>query len=213
MNRISARNAAAVLIFIFIVFLNIDSASAHRVDVFAWVEGYTIFVQSKFSGGKKVQSGKITVIDPQGVELLSGLTNVEGEFSFKIPKRTDLKIVLNAGEGHRGEWTIRADEIAQLPAGTAPETGAEEAGPAEQKKSAAKSSGAEATAVPDTHLRPQELEAVIESALDRKLKPLIRMLADMQQKGPNVKDIFAGIGYIFGLVGVAAYVQSRKKKG
>jgi hypothetical protein len=37
------------------------------------------------------------------------------------------------------------------------------------------------------------------------------MLADLQQKGPSIKDIFAGIGYIFGLLGVAAYVQSRKR--
>lgn len=213
MNSISAKNAAAVLIFISIIFLGIDSAFAHRVNVFAWVEGDTIYVQSKFAGGRKVKSGKITVIDPQGVELLSGLTNDEGEFSFKIPKRTDLKIVLNAGEGHRGEWTIRADEMAQLPAGTAAQTGAEKDGPAEQKQSAVKSSAAEATTMADTHLAPQELEAVIDSALDRKLKPLIRMLADMQQKGPGVKDIFAGIGYIFGLVGIVVYVQSRKKKG
>jgi hypothetical protein len=29
------------------------SAHAHRVSVFAWVEGDTVFVQSKFSGGRK----------------------------------------------------------------------------------------------------------------------------------------------------------------
>jgi len=34
----------------------------------------------------------------------------------------------------------------------------------------------------------------------------------MQQKAPGVRDIFAGIGYIIGLVGIAAYVQNRKKK-
>ena len=213
MNRIGARNAAAVLIFIYIAFLAIGVAFAHRVDVFAWVEGDTVYVESKFSGGKKVKSGKIVVMDPQGTEVLSGLTNDEGEFSFKIPKRTDLKIVLNAGEGHRGEWTVRAEEMPQSPAGTPLRTGAEKTGPAEQEKSAEKSSSAEATVMPDAKLRPRELEAVIDTALDQKLKPIIRMLADMQQEGPTAKDIFAGIGYIFGLVGIAAYAQSRKKKG
>jgi len=38
------------------------------------------------------------------------------------------------------------------------------------------------------------------------------MLADIRQDTPSVGDIFAGIGYILGLVGIAAYVQSRKKK-
>jgi nickel transport protein len=39
------------------------------------------------------------------------MTNENGEFSFKIPKKTDLKIVIDTGEGHRGEWTIAASEI------------------------------------------------------------------------------------------------------
>jgi len=44
------------------------------------------------------------------------------------------------------------------------------------------------------------------------LKPIARMLAEIRQKEPTVRDIFAGIGYIFGLAGIAAYVHSRKKK-
>ena len=53
---------------------------------------------------------------------------------------------------------------------------------------------------------------MIESVLDRKLQPITRMLADIRQEGPDVRDIFAGIGYILGLVGIAVYVQNRKKK-
>jgi nickel transport protein len=68
------------------------------------------------------------------------------------------------------------------------------------------------TAAPATAIKPNELEAIIETVLDRKLKPITRMLADIRQDTPSVGDIFAGIGYILGLVGIAAYVQSRKKK-
>ena len=212
MNKIRAKNAVAVLFSICIMFLAIDSASAHRVNVYAWVDGDTIYVESKFAGGRPVKSGKITVIDPQGIELLSGLTNPEGEFSFKIPKRTDLKIVLNAGQGHRGEWTIHAAEMADLPSGTTSEAGAEKAGQPEQKNAVSKTSADNGTAAPGTDMRPKELETAIESVLDRKLKPITRMLADMQQEGPSVRDILAGFGYIFGLAGIAAYIQSRKKK-
>jgi nickel transport protein len=213
MNKIREKNAVAVLLFICIVFLVIDSAFAHRVNVYAWVDGDTIYVESKFAGGRPVKSGKIAVIDPQGVELLSGLTNPEGEFSFKIPKRTDLKIVLNAGQGHRGEWTIHAVEMTDSPSGTASEAGAEKAGPSEQNNAVSKTTVNTGSVIPDTDRKTKDLEAAIESVLDRKLKPITRMLADMQQEGPSVKDIFAGIGYIFGLVGIVAYVQSRKKKG
>jgi nickel transport protein len=91
------------------------SVNAHRVNVFAWIEGDTVHVESKFSGGKRVKAGKITVLDSEGGELISGMTNENGEFSFKIPKKTDLKIVVEAGEGHRGEWSINAADI-EMPA-------------------------------------------------------------------------------------------------
>ena len=89
----------------------IESVDAHRVNLFAWVEGDTVYVESKFSGGKRVKAGKIIVTDPQGTELLAGTTSENGEFAFKVPKKIELKIVLLAGTGHRAEWTIPASEI------------------------------------------------------------------------------------------------------
>jgi nickel transport protein len=212
MNKFRLKMAVAVLAFTCFAFLSAHSAFAHRVSVFAWVEGDKIYLESKFAGGHPVKSGKVVVTDPQGVELLSGVTNDEGEFSFKIPERTDLKIVLIAGQGHQAEWTIHKAEMGDLPAGTASVAGAEKAGAAGQTNIAIKNPAAEQPASPGKVISPDELEAVIGSVLDRKLKPITRMLADLEQGGPSIKDIFAGIGYIFGLVGVAAYVQSRKKK-
>ena len=190
----------------------VGSASAHRVNVFAWVEGDMIHVESKFSGGRKVKAGKITVMDPRGVELLSGRTNDQGKFSFKIPKRTDLRIVLIAGQGHQGEWTLRADEMKELPSEIALEASAEKAAPPEGKETVSKAIMGPGTEAPDIAIKPEALEAIIETVLDKKLKPITRMLADLRQEGPTGRDIIAGIGYILGLVGVAAYVHSRKKK-
>jgi len=212
MNRIKANTAVAALFLLCIVFVAVDSALAHRVNVFAWTEGDTVHVESKFAGGKKVKAGKIVVKDPQGNELLRGITDDQGEFSFKVPKRTDLKIVLIAGQGHQAEWTIRATEMEELPSETASGTVAEEAMQTERKKGVPKTSSDTMTAVPDNAIKPKELEAIIETVLDRKLKPITRMLADIRHEGPTVRDIFAGIGYILGLVGIAVYVQSRKKK-
>jgi nickel transport protein len=188
------------------------SASAHRVNVFAWVEGDTVYVESKFAGGKKVKGGKIIVQDPRGVELLAGRTNDQGEFSFKVPKPTDLKILIVAGQGHQGEWTIRAAELSDMPSKTASKTNIEGVMQSDQNKPVALKAMVSGIAAPDTAVQQEELEAIIESILDKKLKPITRMLADMRQKGPTAGDIFAGIGYIFGLVGIAAYVHSRKKK-
>ncbi|MDO9262393.1 MAG: hypothetical protein Q7U02_00395, partial [Desulfosalsimonadaceae bacterium] len=59
----------------------------------------------------------------------------------------------------------------------------------------------------------QQLERVVERLLDKKLRPITQMLVEMQQKGPTVTDIFGGIGYIVGLMGMAAYFLSKKNNG
>jgi nickel transport protein len=114
-HHIPKSNLAKPIFYLFLVgcllSLWIESADAHRVNLFAWMEGDTVYVESKFSGGKKVKAGKIVVTDPRGIELVKGTTNEEGEFSFKVPEKTDLKIVLLAGEGHRAKWIIPAAEI------------------------------------------------------------------------------------------------------
>ena len=99
-----------------------ESVEAHRVNLFAWVEGDMVYVESKFSSAKPVKSGKIIVSDSVGTELLNGTTDENGKFSFKIPRKIELKIVLEAGTGHRAEWTIAADEIERPAAGEKPDT-------------------------------------------------------------------------------------------
>ena len=118
-HYISGLNLAKPIFTLFLVgclfCFQIEAVDAHGVYLFAWVEGDTVYVESKFSGGKKVKAGKIIVTDLQGTELLKGTTNENGEFSFKVPKKTDLKIVLLAGMAHRAEWTVPLAEI-QIPA-------------------------------------------------------------------------------------------------
>jgi nickel transport protein len=100
-----------IAVFLVSLFLGFDHAEAHGVNLFAWVEGDTVHVESKFSDGKKVKTGKIIVTDPQGNALVKGTTNGQGEFSFKVPKKTDLKIIMFTDTGHRAEWIIPVSEI------------------------------------------------------------------------------------------------------
>jgi nickel transport protein len=170
-------------------------------------------VVSNFPGGKKVQSGHVVVMDMQGHELLSGTTNEEGEFSFKIPRREDIKIVLMAGEGHQAEWTLHASEMDEWnKATTAPEIMPS----IEQGKTtmtASHPSWEDKVGPQYPRYDVKDIENAIEPLLDRKLGPIKKMLIESQQKGPGVRDIVAGVGYILGLVGIAAYVHSRKRRG
>jgi nickel transport protein len=90
------------------------NAHAHRVTIFAWVDGDTVHTQSKFGGGKMVNNGEINVFDPEGNLLLKGNTDENGEFSFKVPQKTSLRIELNAGMGHQNEWIVHGEEIAGM---------------------------------------------------------------------------------------------------
>jgi len=87
-------------------------ALAHRVVIFAYTEGDTIHTESKFMPNTPVNQGKILVQDAQtGKELLTGQTDAQGKFSFKRPAEAagkDLKIVIDAGVGHRGEFLLKA---------------------------------------------------------------------------------------------------------
>lgn len=185
------------------------SAAAHRVTVFAWVEGQTVHTESKFSGGKRVNGGDVLVYDLAGNQLLSGKTNAKGEFSFKIPKKTGMKIVLKAGMGHRGEWTIPVSEIA--PQESNPE-------PAVSQKMDSGIPEAQAAISPvSLPVSPlvslAQIRRVVEQSLDQRLNPVLKMFAEAQDKGPTFRDILGGIGYILGLMGLAAYMHFRRKAG
>ena len=168
-------------------------ALAHKVTVFAWVEGSTVFTESKFSGGKPAKNSQIVVYDKEGKELLEGKTDDKGEFSFKLPKLTDLKVVLNASMGHKAEWTIPESEI--LETGKAPDI----------------KEGGETQDIDTATLNKEEIKQLIDDSLEKKLRPIVRMLTALNEKGPSVTEVIGGIGYIFGLMGIALYFKTREK--
>lgn len=193
---------------------SVEHAFGHNVTIFAWVEGDTVFTQSKFSGGRKAQDSSVVVYDTEGNRLLEGKTDEKGEFTFKVPKKTGLKVVLKASMGHLAEWVIPAEEI--IAAGRERTSGSQEtptqsaAKEAPPRSSAVKPGGIEPVPAP-VYLQRQELQKMIDESLDRKIAPIANMLASLIDRGPGLTEIIGGIGYIFGLVGVAFYIASRKR--
>jgi nickel transport protein len=182
-------------------------ALAHRVLVFAYAEGDTIHTESKFIPDTPVRQGKIEVLDQKtGKVLLTGQTNDQGEFSFKIPaeaaaQKLDLNIVVEAAMGHRGAWLLKAGSY--LTGGTP------------GKATASAPVPATAPAAPETkapNVDQQALEAAVNKVLERQLAPIKEMLTELTIHRTSLQDILGGIGYILGLFGLWAYFQSRGKK-
>ena len=191
------------LLMMIILFWVAVDAHAHRVTIFAWVDGDTVYTQSKFSGGKRVNNGQINVYDPDGNLLLSGNTDEKGEFSFKLPGKTSLKIELLAGMGHQSEWIVQAEEVGDTKQGNSVVTDLSESDDnlSDKKSQAAVAAG----------MTREEFEEVVEAAVEKKMKPVMEMLSDLSDPGPRLQDILGGIGYIIGLAGIGAYFKNREK--
>lgn len=188
--------------FMITLFGPVSPVSAHKISVFAWVEGDTVHTESKFSGGKRVMDGDVIVTDSEGHKLLEGKTNDSGEFSFKVPRKTELIVTVVAGTGHQNQWIVREEELR----GVNVESNSAESSENREDKSVRTPE----TPPEVTPIHSEEFQAELEKVLDKKLKPIIKMLVDSQEKGPTMGDIIGGIGYIFGLFGVIAYFQSKK---
>ena len=195
------------------ILLTGSHAFAHKVNIFAYVEGNKVFTESYFNDGRKCVNSIVRIFDSDGTKLLEGTTNENGEFSFIIPKKGDLKVVLSAGMGHRAEYTIAAHELP----GTSPEKGEEiiiQKNP-QTTETPQYRAGKQEILKPDTtatkviYIEGDQLRCMIESTLDKKLSPLIKLLVQLQKPSISITEIIGGIGYIFGIMGILAYVKSR----
>ena len=186
-----------------LVFAGAPFASAHRVNIFAFVDGDAVQVECGFNRSQKVKQGTVEVFDATtGVQLLQGTTDDNGVFRFPVTAELrkaghDLNIRIIAGEGHQNDWTVAADELAS--SGT----------PKAVAVAAAEVPATPASLVAGQAAPSAEIERIVDAALDAKLSPIKRMLAEQTEAGPNLRDIIGGIGWIFGLIGVAAYFRRR----
>lgn len=182
----------------------VSPAWAHRMLVFALPQGEVIQVESKFVPDTPVRQGKVLVLDKKtGRELMSGLTDDQGKFAFRVPPEAeagnrDLQIVVEAGMGHRGEWVLKAGSYGKATSSAITPDQVTASPPI--------------TPAPPSGTRkgdPQDLEVVLEKALERQLAPIRATLAEMAAHRVTFTDIVAGLGYIVGLLGFWAYMKSR----
>ena len=195
------------------------SALAHRVNIFAWTEGNEIVAECGFNGGNKVKQGQVVIFDAAtGAKLAEGRTDDLGVYRFPISaegKAHGVRIVIKAGEGHQNEWTVDAAELATIQPGTAA-TSAPAVSPAVAPAAAstlqpqaapkADKSPAQQTA----NISAAEMQNIVNTALDAKLGPIRKELAEMRVARPGFSEIFGGIGWLVGLAGIALYFKGRR---
>lgn len=213
-------------------------ALAHRVNVFAYVEGNDVVVECSYSRSERVRFGDVEIFDAaSGAALLAGKTDEKGEFRFPVPPavraaKADLRIVLKAGEGHQNSTEVKAAEYlsatptaAQDAAAATPATPAVSAtvnppaapvaaaGPVVAAtapvQTVSQTSGQGASA---PALDAAALERIVEAAVEKKIAPLRAILVAEKEKGPGLTEIVGGLGWLVGLAGIAAYFAAKGKK-
>jgi nickel transport protein len=215
-------------------------AQAHAVYLFAWPQGDQIFVRSYFSKKSPVRQGTVTILDSAGQVLDTAKTDDKGEVSFNRPQTTsDLTFVVEAGEGHRADFLLRAVDLPPLDlsspgeAGEGPGTEAnlgaanqpvidQAATPsdpnstAEAKASASPAVTAGVASTPAVlNISLNELRAMFREELGSQLGPINRALAEAEDDTPTLKDIIGGLGWLVGIFGLAFWYsgrESRRKK-
>ena len=180
---------------------------AHKVNVFAWAEQDIIFVESSFSGGRKMVRGTITVHrEDTGETVVSGKTDKDGHFSFKISKtitehKPILKIIANGGDGHQAFWKMVPEDY----------LGASETSPSAQLSKGsfppASRQVTESVGV-SSDVNMEQLERILEA----KLGPIRRDIASLSDPAPSIQEIIGAIGYLVGIAGIVAWIKSRRGK-
>lgn len=199
----SALSLTSFLIAAVLLVVSAD-ASAHKVNMFAFVEGDQVFVEGYFSDGKRAQNSKVIVYDENGKELLQGETTHEGNFSFQLPKAKTLRITLNAGMGHKAEYLLSQEELAgAIPGDTAVSASVADAGQASTLDAAG---GTGASGSGTGHAMG---DLAIRRAVGQAILPLMRSVSQLEERS-TFSDIIGGIGFIVGIGGLFFYFKARK---
>lgn len=109
---------------------------AHRLDAQAIFlpEQKKVQIESWFDNGQLARGARVQVFREDGQLLAEGVMDQEARFVFAVSKAEPLRVVVNAGAGHRKELDIAAEELQRsLPKETAP---AEEAAPPKSEPAA-----------------------------------------------------------------------------
>ena len=190
-----------------IVLFSCHSALAHKIRVFAYESGGEIIAEAAFSSSRPAKNSNVAVETDTGIPLLSGTTDDNGTFRFAIPEMAKkeamkLNIIVDVGEGHRGSWLLEpADYLADPPLIEQPST-AVSSSPQQNSMQAEVNDTASGNC--------EQLALIVEQIVVKELAPIKRTLAERMEKKTDLQSILGGLGYIFGLAGIAFYYKGKK---
>jgi nickel transport protein len=188
----------AVLAALALILVLSAPAAAHKLKVFATVEGDAVVGYAFFIGGGRAMDTPFTARTGGGAEIASGRTDEAGGFRVipAAPVTSDIVITVDTREGHIASATVPASRFGTgAPAAAAAPTTATVA-PA--PPAAGDAPTADATA------------AVVEAAVQRQVAPLLERIEAMDSR-LRFTDALSGIFLIIGAAGMVLWFRGRTR--
>lgn len=197
------------------------SAFAHNIVSGVYADGMMVEGEIGFSNGDMAAAGVMVEVLNDAGEKLGETALVEGGmFAYQASAVQKHIFKANLSSGHIAEMVIEADELSADTASTAstasgsgslvvasaePANNSTMAITADASNTPSESAGSIALGVTAT-----ELQAMIRSTVAQQVRPLQKELRAYKEK-VMFRDIAGGLGFIFGLFGVAAWMASKRK--
>lgn len=179
------------------------SGHAHKVVLSLYVTGGLIEGEVGFSNGDVAPEARIDVYGPGGERLAELATDDSGFFAYQASARIDHIFKADLGAGHVAEARVAADELSPTLAAQAAPTGTTPA-PDSQEGTAAAAGAASQV------LTQANLQAAIQEVVASQVRPLRQQVTALENR-IRFQDVLGGLGYIAGLMGLALYIQSRRR--
>jgi nickel transport protein len=163
-------------------------ALAHRLKLFATLEGGTISGYAFFVGSGRAQGAAISVKDASGKDVATLTTDKAGGYSWKSPAPQTYLLTATTGDGHVADVTVDGARF-----GTALATKEDKA----------------EDAPPESGVTQAQIERAVDAAVARQMRPLLEAYEAAEGR-TRFNDIMGGIGMIVGLAGLALWGSARR---
>jgi nickel transport protein len=85
------------------------TASAHGMNYTLLESSSAIAFQAQFSGGEPMSYSEVIIVDSEGKDSQTGMTDKKGCFAFVPEKTGEWHVVVNGGMGHRLSFDLEAE--------------------------------------------------------------------------------------------------------
>lgn len=182
---------------------------AHNVVSGVYADGLVIEGEIGFSNGDMAQAGfTVEVFDASGSALGTTKTQEGGTFTFNANSVQKHVFKVDLGAGHVANMVLDADELTE---GVEVSTDIIANKPDDIAMAKPTGQSSPQVIISGTSISAEELQSLIRGAVAQQIRPLQKEIRAYKEK-VFFRDITGGLGFIFGLFGVAAWATSRRKE-